>query len=137
MWGLFRVGPAAKDVVVLKSYGQTGGGAVLTGYVTATSPAGGYAQTVTLTGSGAPPAIAQVNPADGSFTATLATAPALVTARSANGGEATAGLPPTLLTANAVAAAPAPAAEPAQLKALKQRATKFVNRAARGQLASP
>ena len=139
MWGVFRVGPAAKDVVVLKSYGPSGGGAVLTGYVTATSPVGGYAQTVTLTGSGAAPTIAQVNPADGSFTATLATAPALVTARSANGGEATAGLPPvppTLLTANAVAAAPAPAAT-AQLKALKQRAAKFVNRAARGQLASP
>jgi len=138
MWGLFRVGPAAKDVVVVKSYGTTAnGGAVLTGYVTATTPTGGYATTVGLTGPGAPAIAAQVNPADGSFTLTLATAPASVTARSSNGGEASAALPPPpLLTASAVVAPGVPT-DPAPLKVLKQRAAKFLNRAVREQLAGP
>jgi manganese oxidase len=136
MWGLFRVGPPARDVVVLKSYQATAnGGAVLTGYVTATDAAGGYAPTVRLVGPGAPTTTATVDPANGSFTLTLASALPSVTAKSAYGGEASAALPlEPLLAANAVAATEAPAA-PAPVsaveQALLQRASKFVNRSMR------
>jgi hypothetical protein len=137
MWGLFRVEPRAKDVVVVKTYDrdQGDGGAVLTGYVTAISAAGGYAATVT--GGGAS---AAVDPADGHFKLALAAASPSVTVSSANGGQAVAMLPggQPLLTAAAIGVAPqvspAPLVEHPALTALKQKAAKFVNRAVRQKL---
>jgi manganese oxidase len=136
MWGLFRVGPAAKDVLVLKSYERAGnGGAVLAGYVTATGAGGGYATSIRLSGTGAPVITAPVNPADGSFKVALATAPAALTARSSNGGTATAALPPAVTPLLTAKVTPGPVADSEPLKVLKQRAAKFVNRSVRGKLA--
>ena len=131
MWGLFRVEPPAKDVVVVKSYGKTGSGAVLTGYVTATAPGGGYAATVSAGG-----ASAAVDPTNGSFALTLGAAQPSVTVSSANGGQAVAMLPPPPLLTTAAVAAPAKVEHPAAL-ALKHKAAKFVNRAVREQLERP
>jgi hypothetical protein len=127
MWGLFRVGPPARDVLVLTSYATGTGGAVLTGYVSATSAAGGYAATVAVSGSGLPAQSVPVNATDGSFTVTLASAPASVTARSANGGEATAALPPPPVVALLAGAAPRPAVGPG----INARGAKFLNRTVR------
>ncbi len=128
MWGVFRVEPPAKDVVVVNTYGKTNAGAVLTGYVTPTSAAGGYAATVSAGGASAP-----VDPTNGSFALTLGTAQPSVTVSSANGGQAVAMLPPPPLLTAAVEAPRAPVQHPEQT-ALKQKAAKFLNRAARQKL---
>jgi len=133
MWGLFRVGPPADDVVVLKSYDrQTSGGATVSGYVTATSGAGGYAKTVQLLDRGALLAVAQVDPADGHFSQVLAKAAAIVTARSTapRGGEATAALAP--VTTPQLAAARSQPVAPVLLspvvKARRDKAGSYINR---------
>jgi hypothetical protein len=111
MWGVFRVGPRASDVVALTEYQRgSGGGATLTGYVTPDLRTQRYAARVALVGrlESAP-----VDPATGRFQMALKNAPAMVTARSANGGEASAALPP---------AAPAVAALAARRQALAQAA---------------
>ncbi|MGB8841008.1 MAG: hypothetical protein WCC64_08030 [Aliidongia sp.] len=113
MWGVFRVGPPASDVVVLTDY-QLGdsGKVVLNGYVTKDLQTRAYAHNVALTD---PPCAgfecqASVNQETGAFSF-AAMAPSLasakVTVRSDNGGEARAALPPppALL---AKAAIPAP-----------------------------
>jgi hypothetical protein len=101
MWGLFRVGPPATDVLALTGYDRDSGGATLSGYVTPDLQTQRYAPEVALVGR---PDRVPVDQTTGRFQITLKDAPATVTARSANGGEASAALPP------AVPAAPAPAA---------------------------
>ncbi len=111
MWGVFRVGPRASDVVALTEYQRgSGGGATLTGYVTPDLRTQRYAARVALVGrlESAP-----VDPATGRFQMALKNAPAMVTARSANGGEASAALPP---------AGPAVAALAARRQAIAQAA---------------
>jgi hypothetical protein len=92
MWGVFRVGPRASDVLALTEYQRaSGGGATLAGYVTPDLRTQRYAARVALVGrlESAP-----VDPATGRFQIAVKNAPAMVTARSANGGEAAAALPP-------------------------------------------
>jgi hypothetical protein len=103
MWGLFRVGPRASDVLALTEYQRvSGGGATLTGYVTPDLRTQRYAARVALVGrlESAP-----VDPATGRFQIALKSAPEMVTARSANGGgEASAALPPAAPAVAALAA---------------------------------
>ncbi|MGO9997419.1 MAG: hypothetical protein ACLPKW_06685 [Acetobacteraceae bacterium] len=105
MWGLFRVGPQASDVLALTAYERSGAGAMLSGYVTPDLLTQRYAPQVTLVGR---PDSAPVDQATGRFQITLTDAPATVTARSANGGEASAALPPAVPAAPAALAAIAP-----------------------------
>ena len=129
-WGLFRVGPQAKDVVVLTSYFGTSQSATLTGYVTAVAPRGGYAPEVDLTAAGGGTTTVKVNPQNGSFSTVLSPAPALLTARSVYGSRALAALVPQILTGQQfVAGAPpeAPSLAPVTLQTLERRAAKYVN----------
>ena len=101
MWGLFRVGPPATDVVVVTAYQPTSsGGAMVSGYVTTDMRTRHYAMGVQLVGRADH---ASVDQATGAFQLALADQPQSVTVRSANGGEASATLPPV---APAVAATP-------------------------------
>lgn len=90
MWGLFRVGPQATDVLALTAYERDSGGAMLSGYVTPDLRTQRYAPQVVLVGR---PDRAPVDQTTGRFQFALKDAPATVTARSANGGEASAALP--------------------------------------------
>ncbi len=102
MWGVFRVGPGASDVLALTEYqGVSGGGATLAGYVTPDLRTQRYAARVALVGrlESAP-----VDPATGRFQIALKNAPATITARSVNGGEASAALPPAAPAVAALAA---------------------------------
>jgi hypothetical protein len=101
MWGLFRVGPPATDVVVVTAYQPTSsGGATVSGYVTTDMRTRHYAMGVQLVGRADH---ASVDQATGAFQLALADQPQSVTVRSANGGEASATLP---TVAPAVAATP-------------------------------
>jgi hypothetical protein len=107
MWGVFRVGPRATDVLALTGYERNSGGATLSGYVTPDLRTQRYAAKVALLGR---PDVAPVDPSTGRFQIVLADAPATVTARSTNGGEASAALAPAVAaTPAAVAAVRAPA----------------------------
>ncbi len=105
MWGLFRVGPRATDVVALTDYKRDSGGATLVGYATPDLRTRRYAPEVTLVGR---PEHVPVDQTTGRFQIALKEAPATVTARSPNGGEASAALPPTAPAAPAALAARAP-----------------------------
>lgn len=98
-------GPQASDVLALTAYERSGAGAMLSGYVTPDLLTQRYAPQVTLVGR---PDSAPVDQATGRFQITLTDAPATVTARSANGGEASAALPPAVPAAPAALAAIAP-----------------------------
>ena len=103
MWGLFRVGPPATDVVVVTAYEPTSsGGAVVSGYVTPDMRSRHYAMGVQLVGR---VDHASVDQATGAFQLALADQPKSVTVQSANGGEAS-----TTLLPIAPAAAPTPSA---------------------------
>jgi len=134
MWGLFRVNPPAPDVLVISSMTANGGGATITGYVTPNAVTGTYASSVEVleAASGKPQLTAPVNPADGTFSLTLDSAPGVVVVQSAYGARSEGALPPTpapTLTAEAAspqppgsAAAPAerPAAGPAPSSAARE-----------------
>jgi hypothetical protein len=92
MWGVFRVGPQATDVLALTAYDRDSGGSTLSGYVTPDLRTERYASQVELVGR---PDRAPVDQATGRFQFALKDAPATVTARSPNGGEASATLPPS------------------------------------------
>jgi hypothetical protein len=113
MWGVFRVGPPAADVVALTTYqGSIGGNATLAGYVTPDLRTRRYAAQVTLVGLSNR---APVDQATGRFQLALTNAPATVTVRSANGGQAFAALPPPPVVA--LAGTPAPPVSAATLQA--------------------
>jgi hypothetical protein len=105
MWGLFRVGPPATDALALTAYDRDSGGATLSGYVTPDLHTQRYAAEVALIGR---PDHIPVDQTTGRFQITLRDAPATVTARSANGGEASVALPPEVPAAPAALAARAP-----------------------------
>jgi hypothetical protein len=128
MWGLFRVGPRASDVLALTEYQRgSSGGATLTGYVTPDLRTQRYAARVKLVGrlESAP-----VDSTNGRFQIALKNAPATVTARSANGGEASAALPPAGPAVAAAAARPQALAQaaPEQLERERLLAKKFLPR---------
>jgi hypothetical protein len=106
MWGLFRVGPPAPDVLVLTTYKRTSPtAAAISGYVTPDLKTGKYASDVQLIGL---PVRIPVDPATGAFRATVPNPPPSLIVRSGNGAVASASLappPPTALQA----AAPQPA----------------------------
>jgi hypothetical protein len=126
MWGLFRVNPPAPDVLVISSMTPTGGGgAAIAGYVTPSVVDGTYAGSVAVvkTTDGAPALSAPVNPADGTFSLTLASAPSVVTLRSSYGGSAEGAAPPAQTPAvasklTAEVAAPPSATAPTAPRAL-------------------
>jgi hypothetical protein len=137
MWGLFRVGPPAADVLVLTTYQRTASpGGALSGYVTPDLRTGRYATEVRLVGR---PDRAPVDQRTGAFRFALANAPVTVTVQSANGGQASAALPPIarpLLAAalprvaSRIAPAPAIASAPGgtgatHVEQLQTRAAKF------------
>jgi hypothetical protein len=109
MWGLFRVGPPATDVMALTAYYRDSSGATLSGYVTPDLRTRRYAIEVALVGR---PERVPVDQTTGRFQITLKDAPETVTARSANGGAASAALPPAVPAALAAAKAPPPGAQP-------------------------
>jgi hypothetical protein len=112
MWGVFRVGPRASDVLALTEYERTSGSsATLSGYVTPDLQTRRYAVQVSLVGR---PERAPVDQATGRFQIALTNAPPTVRARSTNGGEATAALPPTAPAVAALAVRPLAQASPAQ-----------------------
>ena len=128
MWGVFRVGPRASDVLALTEYQRVnGGGATLTGYVTPDLRTQRYAARVALVGrlESAP-----VDPATGRFQIALKNAPEMVMARSANGGEASAALPPAapVVTAQAVRPQALVRAAPPQLQQEGLPVKKFLPR---------
>jgi hypothetical protein len=119
MWGVFRVGPPATDVVALTAYQRDGGsGARLSGYVTPDLRTQRYAPQVAVTGRREPVPV-PVDQTTGRFQIVLKDAPATVTARSPNGGEASAALPPAVPPAPVALAAPAPPSA-AQTEAVAQ-----------------
>jgi hypothetical protein len=112
MWGVFRVGPQASDVLALTEYERTSGGsATLAGYVTPDLRTRRYATQVSLVGR---LERAPVDQATGRFRIALTNAPATVNARSANGGQASAALPPAAPAVAALAARPPVLASPPQ-----------------------
>jgi manganese oxidase len=120
MWGLFRVGPPATDVVVVTAYQPTSsGGATVSGYVTTDLRTRHYAMGVQLVGR---VDHAPVDQATGAFQLALADQPQSVTVRSANGGEASATLPPV---APAVAATPLATARIARALAAPARSARL------------
>ncbi|MBV8455917.1 MAG: hypothetical protein JO122_04815, partial [Acetobacteraceae bacterium] len=116
MWGVFRVGPQAADVLALTAYERDDGGATLSGYVTPDLRTEHYAAQVELVGR---PDRAPVDQTTGRFQFALKDAPATVTARSPNGGEASAALPPLAPTTAVVLAAQSPPSR-AQPEAIAQ-----------------
>jgi hypothetical protein len=119
MWGLLRVGPRASDVLVLTSYQRdSGGGAVLSGYVTPDMQTQHYATQVAVVGGTDK---ATVDPSTGRFQITLKDQPAIVTVRSTNGGQASAALPAAAAVVAMVRAAPSNAEAVAATQARRQR----------------
>lgn len=134
MWGLFRVNPPAPDVLVISAMTPAGAnGAKIAGYVTPGRDDGAYASRVAVVSGTGPRETAAVNPADGTFSLILDSAPGLVTLQSSSGAIAQGALPPrpaALLTAEAAAggaqppaaapslAAPSPAPAPTKEQAL-------------------
>src|SRR5262249_28293256 len=92
IWGLVRVGPPAKDVVIITKY--CGQPAFTVEGVNTVNPANGHmAATVTITGSGLPPnPPVMVNPRTGnwSFTSNTITTVPQITVTSTQGGTRTA-----------------------------------------------
>jgi hypothetical protein len=131
MWGLFRVGPQATDVLVLTAYERDGSGAMLSGYVTPDLQTQRYAPQVALVGR---PDRVPVDQTTGRFQFVLKDAPATVTARSDNGGEGSAALPtvvpaaPAALEAVKAPPAGAPAAAVAQAVQARQQQNLLVKK---------
>jgi manganese oxidase len=121
MWGVFRVGPQATDVLALTAYERNSVGAMLSGYVTPDLRTERYASEVRLVGR---PDRASVDQTTGRFQFALKDAPDTVTARSSNGGEASTALAPA---GPAVAAAVTEKAvpSPAQPEAVAQATRRY------------